>query len=199
MADTMRTSPGSISGGGSTTGPATQSTGAIADRAIDDARQMGSELIGAVRDSATSLLDEQRGRAADEISALGEVLRRSARSLDDSGSGAVVRYADQAAEQITSFADGLRNRSWSELARDVEEFARSWPVAFMAGAVAAGFVAGRFLVSSAPQREPSTPEFRSPPMSEPMVGTQHDTARTGAGFPSTGQAGLGAGMNREKM
>src|SRR5581483_5385066 len=38
---------------------------------MSDAKKVGSELIGAARDSAVSLIDAQRARAAEQITAVG--------------------------------------------------------------------------------------------------------------------------------
>jgi ElaB/YqjD/DUF883 family membrane-anchored ribosome-binding protein len=126
-----------------------------ASRAAQDAADLGTELAGAVRDSATALFEEQRDRAATEIAALGEVLRRSAKSVVENHEGAVARYADQAAARIGAFADGLRDRSWSEMIGEVEDLARRWPLAFVASAACAGWVVGRLLVVS--DTTPPTP------------------------------------------
>ncbi len=116
--------------------------------AMRDAKKVGSELVGAARDSAASLIDAQRARAADQITAVGDALRRSMESFEASGSSALVQYANQAADQICGFADAVRDRSWSDLAGDLENFARRSPTLFMASAVGLGFLVGRFLLSS---------------------------------------------------
>jgi hypothetical protein len=110
---------------------------------------VGSELVGAARDSAVSLIDAQRGRAADQVVAIGDALRRSVESFESTGASSLVQYANQAADQLSGFADTVRDRSWGELATDVESFARRYPLTFMASAMGIGFVAGRFLLSSA--------------------------------------------------
>jgi hypothetical protein len=120
-----------------------------AERAMAEVKQAGSDLVGAVCDNAVAMLDTQRGRAADQIAAVGEALRRSAQSFDSASGTAVTDYADRAAERIEDFADTMRNRSWNDLAGDAEDFARRWPLAFAASAIGIGFVAGRFLLSSA--------------------------------------------------
>ena len=152
MAETTRTTTNSpISGtpGQSVPGqPQQQQQQRGSEGTLSEVREMGNELVGAVRDSANSLFEEQRNRAADQIAALGTALRQSAKSLDQDG-GTIAQYADDAARQIGNFAETLRNRSWEELAGDVEDFARQWPIAFLAAAVGVGFIAGRFLISSA--------------------------------------------------
>src|SRR5438105_11112610 len=101
-------------------------------RALAEAKGIGTELIDAVRDNATSLFEEQRDRAANEIASFGAVLRRSASALDQASGTAVSRYTEDAARQITEFAETLRHRSFGELTSDIENFARRWPMVFMA-------------------------------------------------------------------
>ena len=115
---------------------------------MSDAKKVGSDLVGAARDSAVSLLDAQRARAADQIAALGDALRRSTESLEFDRGRPLAQYANQAADQISGFADTVRDRSWNELAGDLESFARRYPMTFMASAMGIGFMLGRFLLSS---------------------------------------------------
>lgn len=166
--------------------------------AIGDVKEIGTELASAVRDSATSLFEEQRNRAADEIAAVGEALRQSARALDKSG-GSVARYADQAAQHVGDFATTLRDRSWNEVAADVEDFGRRWPLVFMAAAVGVGFAAGRFLMasaarSSAPARTGSSPATAMAPTRAGISGTSG--AVTG-GVSGNARSGYGATASRE--
>src|ERR1051326_4212528 len=80
------TNPSASVGASSSTSQAMSRGGGDGSRAVEDAKEMGTELIGAVREGATSFFEEQRNRAASEIAALGDMLRRSARSLDQTGS-----------------------------------------------------------------------------------------------------------------
>jgi hypothetical protein len=159
---------------------------------------MGTELIGAVRDGATSFLEEQRSRAAKEIAALGQALRESAQCLDRAGSLGVGRYANDAASEIEQFADRLRTRPLNMMADDVEDFARRWPAAFMAAAVGIGLLAGRFLVSSASR--PSAPSM-TPPAPRPAtamggpVGAR-DLGVVGGPVPGGANAGYGSNGTR---
>ena len=114
---------------------------------IADAKNVGNEVIGVVRDSALSLLDDQRNRAIDQIAGIGEMLVKAVEGKDELGP--VAQYANQTGQQIGDFAEGLRDRSWGELAADLEHFGRRWPFVFIAASVGAGFLAGRFLVASA--------------------------------------------------
>ena len=170
-------------------------------RTVAEVKEVGAELIGAVRDGATSLFEEQRDRAASEIAAIGEMLRRSARSLDESRSTAVAHYAEDAAGGITRFADRLRGRSLGMMADDAENFARRLPIAFMALAIGAGFLAGRFLVSSAsrPAAETMTQPLSHPgtTMGEPIGGAHHDSGTLGGAAPGGANPGYDIGGTRE--
>ena len=204
MADANQIKPGSLSRETPrTTGAPIGNThgGGDGSRAVEDAKEMGTELIGAVREGATSFFEEQRDRAASEIASFGDMLRRSARSLDQSSSTTIGRYAEDAASEITQFADRLRTRSLGMMANDVEDFARQWPIAFIAAAVGAGLLAGRFLVSSASR--PASRTMTSPmpqPASttgQPIGGARHDFGAVGGPVTGGANAGYGVGGTRE--
>lgn len=206
MADPKQFTSGSLSQGSAsnTAGPVGASHGTSsgqpdASRAVADAKEMGTELVGAVREGATSFFEEQRDRAASEIASLGEALRESARCFDKTGSTAISRYAEEAASEIDQFAQRLRNRSLGMMAEDVEDFARQWPVAFMAAAVGAGFLAGRFLISSASRPRSQTTAQPARPIGsahQPVGGARHDFGAVG-GSASGGNAGYGGTGMRE--
>ena len=144
--------------------------------ALAEVQGIGVELIGSVRAGAAALYEEQRNRAADEIAALGEALRRSAEALDRSGTALVTRCTEDAGRRITEFADTLRRRSFTELTDDVAQFARRWPMVFIASAVGAGLLAGRLLASPAArpaeptQRDPSASTAPTQPSDAPLAG-----------------------------
>jgi len=166
-----------------------------------DARNMRDELLAAVRDSAGSLLDEQRNRAATQIATLGDVLRRSAEALDDEMPGAVARYAGDAARQIDDFAEALRSRSWNQLTGDIETFARRWPMAFLASAIGLGFVAGRVLIASTPRppKEAATPApQRFAARDESPGGARHDYGAVSGSVTGSAMSGYGAAAHQEK-
>lgn len=155
-------------------GPAVPSTGDV-----------GNELMAAMRARATALFEEQRDRAASEIASFGELLRRSAESLE-SDTGPVARYATEAGTRICAFADDLRHRTWDELSGDTADLARRWPMAFLAVATCAGFIAGRFLAASAVREEaaPYEPAADVPGEAFGMTGGSEGLAIEGS-YPGT--------------
>jgi hypothetical protein len=202
MADANQPKRGSLSRETSRPGmPAGNTHADAGSRDIEDAKEVGAELIGAVREGATSFFEEQRNRAASEIAALGDVLRQSARSLDRTSPTTIGRYAEDAAVEINQFADRLRTRSFGMMADDVEAFARNWPAVFMAAAVGAGLLAGRFLISSASRTPmqnatPATPRPASA-VAQPIGGARHDFGVVGGPVSGGTNAGYGVGGTRE--
>jgi hypothetical protein len=128
---------------------ATPSTpGVDAQPSIARAKMILTELACAAQAAALSAVDEQRTRAAAQVAGAAEAVRSAARSFERSQSPTAARYADCAARQIEALAEAVRARHWTELAVDVEQAARRRPVLFVAGAVALGFIAGRFWAAS---------------------------------------------------
>ena len=171
---------------------------------VAETKELGSEAMAAVRDSATTFFEEQRDRAATEIAAVGNLLCSSVQLLDRNG-GTVGNYARDAGKQINDFADRLRTRSWSGLCGDVEGFARDNPMVFLAAAVGAGFVAARVIAASANQPVGETPmqssmallkdtgdQLRDTLRSGPAGGTTSMSDRT-TGSTTTGSTSLGGG------
>jgi hypothetical protein len=136
----------------STTGAAEDSIGgAIAsatERGVEYVKTVAVEFFESGRSAVRSVLDEQKAAAAQRIEAVGAAVRAAAQSLDQARSPILAQYANEAAGSIESFGRGVRAHSWNLLAGDVAALARRQPVLFIVGAVAAGFLTGRFLWAS---------------------------------------------------
>ena len=122
---------------------------------IERAKTVLFDFASAAQSTAASLANEQRHRAARQVGGIADAVRLAARSLDHSQTPAAARYADRAADQIGDLARWLHQRQWAQLVGDVEAVARRSPALFILGAVAAGFLAGRFLALSAPPADRS--------------------------------------------
>jgi hypothetical protein len=208
MAGTTQFTSGARSGGTSgPTGTAGGNGGIDPERMIETAKNMGNQVAGAVRDQATSLLDDQRNLAADQIVTVAGMVRNSVQSLDRQSAGAICRYAEDTAHQIEDFADGLRNRSWDELASDVEDFARRYPGVFMASAIGLGFIAGRFLVSSGSRARETTGTMEGTPAAaatstmhnEPHLGARYNHGAGSGPVGDGAKSGHGAGGSTESF
>jgi ElaB/YqjD/DUF883 family membrane-anchored ribosome-binding protein len=107
-----------------------------------------AEFVDAARSAAESMLEEQRQQVAEKVSGIAEALRNAANSLEHSQNRALAGYVDQAAGQVESISRTVRERRWNEIVADTEDFARRQPTLFVLGAVATGFLVGRFLWAS---------------------------------------------------
>jgi len=166
------------------------------------AKALMTDLLGALRDYAIALLDEQKTHAANEIATLGDMLDRSVQSLDSGEKAAnVTRYAEEAAQQVGRLAERLRNRSLAEIAADVDDFARRLPLPFIIASVGVGLMAGRLLASSGsrpatqapadqqtPQTAVSQPAGASPDQAHEIAHPVFSAADTGGATPSADAA-----------
>lgn len=94
-----------------------------------------------------TMADQQRHRAAEQVSGLGRALHRVA---DDMGKENEVmgRYTQMAADRLDQAAEYLRRSDFDSLIEGAEEFARRQPYLFVGGMLAAGFLTARVLKSA---------------------------------------------------
>jgi hypothetical protein len=110
--------------------------------------EAASGLADELRSAATSLLEDQKGRAAELVHGLAAALKGAARSFEHEQQKFCAHYTDEAAEQIERFSETMRGRSFKDLIAEVDAAARRQPQLFLLGAVAAGLVAGRVIASA---------------------------------------------------
>ena len=107
MADTTQFTSGARSGGNSGSAGTGDSGSMDAEKMIENAKNMGTQIIGTVRDQATSMMDQQRNRAADQIASIAGMVRNSVQSLDRQSAGTVCQYADDAASHASRHLDDV--------------------------------------------------------------------------------------------
>jgi hypothetical protein len=143
------------------------------------AKAILAELVDAALSAALSAISQHKKRHAQQVAALAEAARAAARSLEGSQSPMAASYADRTADQIDEFSRSLRESSWVDLLGDIEAIARRRPGVFVVGAVAAGFLAGRFLSVAPPSAEVRrAPAAPSP--DEAIAATVSSAASNGA-------------------
>ncbi len=108
---------------------------------------IAEQVVEDLRNAAGSLLAEQRSRAADTVHGIAEALHRTAEGLHREKMP-LAPYADRVADHIATFSGRIREQRWSDLVADAEAVAHRQPVLFLVGAIAAGFIAGRFATAS---------------------------------------------------
>lgn len=122
-------------------------------------RGVAGQIVDEVREAAQSLLEDQKVRAAETVHGVAEALHRTAESMRRENLP-VAEYADRAADRIDELSARFREQRWSDLLAQAEDFAHRQPTLFFAGAVAMGFVVGRFMAASADHEGGSAPSSR---------------------------------------
>lgn len=118
---------------------------------LDRARAIFTEFTDAAYSAAIAAAAYQKERAARQLAAIAEAVRAGADTLDRGQSPVAARYAGQAADRFADMSQSLDERSWGAVIGEVEGVARRRPALFVAAAMAAGFLAGRFLALPAPE------------------------------------------------
>ncbi|HZP20404.1 MAG TPA: hypothetical protein VFB16_09365 [Bauldia sp.] len=113
-------------------------------RAVSE--QVG-ELASHVGEELEETAAEQKKRGAAFLENFAQAVGRASEDLR-AQSPAVSNYIRDAAKSVEKFSGTIRNRSVGDLLEAAGSFARQRPEAFVAGAVAAGFVISRFLKST---------------------------------------------------
>jgi hypothetical protein len=139
-----------------------------AQPSTERARMILTELVNAAQAAALSVVDEQKVRSTTQLGGLAAALHAAAGELERSQSPMAAHYTETAAQQIGELAAALRKRSLNRLIADLEAAARRRPAAFVAGAVAVGFIIGRFL-SAAARREAAASSIAAVPSPEGTV------------------------------
>ncbi len=133
----------------------------VADQARTFAAQAGqrtAEAAGQATQQVSTMMADQKRRAADRLQALAQALREAADRLGGDEFGRrVEQYADRAADRMDSMSSYVREADLQRLVRDTGQFARRRPEVFIGGAFLAGLLAARFLkASSTGMRRPGT-------------------------------------------
>lgn len=113
----------------------------------------GKQQLHQQADQQTGKVVESLRRVTDKMRALGEGRPDEAGSLRD--------YLDDLTARLERFAETLESRGLDGISSDVQGFARRRPGAFLGGAAAAGFLAGRLLRSVKDQDQADGDELRA--------------------------------------
>jgi hypothetical protein len=134
---------------------AQEQTEHLADRAREKAgelKRQAEEVAHGMRDRARSIADQQKHAAAGRVEGIAHALRRASDDLREQGQPMIAEYSRYAAEGLESMAQSLDRRNVDDFVEGVESFARQRPVAFLGGAMVAGFALARFMKSSSARR-----------------------------------------------
>jgi hypothetical protein len=155
-----------------------QVTEQVKEKAGEFKRQ-AKETANEVRDRARSLADQQKQAAVGRVEGIAHALRTASDELRDQGQPMVAEYSRYAAEGLESMARSLDRREVGDFVDGIEQFARERPVAFLGGAMVAGFALARFMKSSSARRDQGADRSYEP---RP---TTHGAAASPAGATTT--------------
>jgi hypothetical protein len=115
---------------------------------MEQGKQKASELADQAQQQAGSIFDERKTEAANRLDEMASALRQTSHELQNQEDETFARYAEAAAEQVERFSHYLQQRDFGQLMTEAKQMARRQPELFVTGALALGFLAGRFLKSS---------------------------------------------------
>jgi hypothetical protein len=133
---------------GGTTGKAKEQAQEVAGVAQEKAR----EAAGNAQEGLRQQIDDRSTQAGEWVSGTAEDLRSVGEELRKQGKDAPAKLADRAAEQTEKVGSYLKENDADRILHDVEDLGRQRPWAVLAGGLALGVVAARFLKASSRSR-----------------------------------------------
>lgn len=182
MADTAQTgaygappsSSGSGGGGSDVKEQAQEKAQQVKEQAKDQAQQVAGQAKGRIRGE----IDTRSTQAGERVSQQANDLRSVSEQLRSQGKEGPAKVADQVADRVEGAGRWLTESDGERILGDIEDFGRRNPWAVMAGGLALGFLASRFLKASSQDRY----ERRSAATTGPAYGTHALPERTGSAY-----------------
>jgi ElaB/YqjD/DUF883 family membrane-anchored ribosome-binding protein len=134
--------------GSSTTEQVQQQAQQVAQQAKETAQKATSKA----RDRARTELDTRTAQAGGQIQSTADDLRSVGEELRKQGKDTPARLAEQGADKVEQVARYLIDSDGDKILADIEDFGRRQPWAVIAGGMAVGFLASRFLKASSTRR-----------------------------------------------
>jgi hypothetical protein len=152
--------------GGTTTANGPNSTTEQAKEKAQEGAQQAKRTVRDQVDQRSTEAGERVGSTAQDIRSVGEELRSQ-------GKDQPAKLAEQAAQRAESLGDYLTRSDGDTILRDIEDFGRRQPWTVIAGGIAIGFAASRFLKASSERRA------SDPPRTSRNLTVGAPTSRTG--------------------
>jgi hypothetical protein len=118
----------------------------------DQAKEKAREASGQAKDKMRDQVDQRSTQAGERVSSAAGDARSVGEELRRQGKEQPARLADQAADRAERLGSYLQESDADRILRDIEDFGRRQPMALVAGGLALGFVASRFLKASSQRR-----------------------------------------------
>lgn len=133
-----------------------QGSAGTADSGASDAKEQAKETAqqaaSTVRDRAREQVGQRSSEAGERVGSLAGDLRQISEQLRDQGNEGPAKVGEQAAQRAERLGGYLRDSDPDKILRDVEDLGRRQPWLALAGGVALGIAAARFLKASSSDR-----------------------------------------------
>jgi hypothetical protein len=123
-----------------------------ASEVAGQAQEKAQQAAGQAREQARAQIDQRSTEAGQKVSEQASDLRAVGDQLREQGKDGPAKLADQAAHHVERAGGWLSESDADKILHDVEDAARKNPWAVVAGGVALGFAASRFLKASSGDR-----------------------------------------------
>jgi hypothetical protein len=157
-------------------GPGTSQGGSTADQA----KQKAQEAAGQARNTLRDQVDQRSTEAGEKVGGFASDVRSVSQQLREQGKDQPAKLADQAADRADRLGSYLRDSDADTILGDVEDFGRRQPWVVVAGGLALGLVAARFLKASSSRRYEQRRES-----SAQLPARTSDVSPAASGIPST--------------
>lgn len=127
-----------------------------AKEALNDVQGEAQKIAQEAGDKAKAFVEENKGRAAEQLEGINSALGKAADELEAKGQGQFAKYTRDLAGGLDTLTRGINEKSVDELVSSVGQFARSQPAAFLGAAALLGFVSSRFAMSTAKASQSTT-------------------------------------------
>lgn len=131
------------------------SVGEAQDKAQEvagEAQEKAREAAGKAQEGIRQQIDDRSTQAGERVGSTAQDLRSVGEELRKQGKDGPAKLADRAAEQTEKVGSYLKDNGPDKMLEDVEDFGRQRPWAVVAGGVAVGVLAARFLKASSRSR-----------------------------------------------
>ena len=173
-----------------------------AQEVAGQAKEQAQQAAGQAKSQIRTQVDQRSTQVGEQVSSQASDIRSVADTLREKGQDKPAKMVEQAASRIEGVGSYLTQSDADRILHDIEDFARQRPAAVIAGGMALGFVASRFLKASSSERYSTRaqqlpnsydrPAYTTP---APMTGTAGMTGNTLSGgvTPAVPRTGDGLG------
>jgi hypothetical protein len=149
------------------------------EQAKEKAQEKAQQAKGQAASRVREQVDQRSTQAGQQVATTASDIRSVADQLREQGKDQPAKLAEQAAQRAETIGDYLQRSDGDTILGDLEDFGRRQPWAVIAGGVALGFAASRFLKASSSRRYESRGTTNGAPTTSPGLTAGAPTSRTG--------------------